>query len=55
MLLHFFFTVLLTTRSVCFLFFFLESGGVSNLAGTDLRVCQPGHGSLRVAQRAADR
>lgn len=32
-----------------------ESGGVSNPAGADLRVHQPGHGSLRAAQRAADR
>lgn len=32
-----------------------ESGGVSNPAGADLRVHQPRHGSLRAAQRAADR
>jgi len=32
-----------------------ESGGVSDPSGSDLRVCEPGHGSLRAAQRAADR
>lgn len=33
----------------------IESGGVPHPAGTDLRVCQPGHGTLCAAQRAADR
>lgn len=31
-----------------------ESCGVSNLAGVDVRVRQPGHGSLRPTQRVAD-
>lgn len=31
-----------------------ESGGVSDLASADIRVCQSRHGSLRVAQCAAD-
>lgn len=54
-LLHFFFYCSAHNTICLFFFCLLESGGVSNLAGTDLRVCQPGHGSLRAAQRAADR